>query len=78
MYFGTKPFLLVTDLDMIREVTVKHFDKFVDRLVSSSEYLCTSYEFAHSQSVPGVHLVLSVVLYCRALTCLMHLSACLQ
>jgi cytochrome P450 len=38
MYFGTKPFLLVTDLDMIREVTVKHFDKFVDRLDSDGGF----------------------------------------
>ena len=33
IYFGTKPFLLIMDLDMIRDVTVKQFDKFVDRLV---------------------------------------------
>ena len=34
IYFGTTPFLLITDLDMIRDVTVKQFDKFVDRAVS--------------------------------------------
>jgi cytochrome P450 len=36
MYFGTKPFLLLTDLDMIRDVTIKHFDKFVDHMNSSA------------------------------------------
>ena len=34
IYFGTTPFLLIADLDMIRDVTVKQFDKFVDRTVS--------------------------------------------
>ena len=40
IYFGTKPFLLIMDLDMIRDVTVKQFDKFVDRLVRSFFFLC--------------------------------------
>ena len=34
IYFGTTPFLFITDLDMIRDVTMKQFDKFVDHMVS--------------------------------------------
>ena len=39
MYFGTKPFLHITDLDMIRDVTTRHFDKFVDHFVSKALYI---------------------------------------
>ena len=39
MYFGTKPFLHITDLDMIRDVTARHFDKFVDHFVSKAIYI---------------------------------------
>ena len=35
IYFGSKPFLFITDLNMIKEITVKQFDKFVDRTVST-------------------------------------------
>ena len=35
IYFCVKPFLLITDLNMIKEVTVKQFDKFVARMVST-------------------------------------------
>ena len=34
IYFGPRPFLFITDLDMIKDITVKLFDKFVDRAVS--------------------------------------------
>ena len=33
IYFGPKPFLFITDLDMVQDVMVKKFDKFVDRVV---------------------------------------------
>lgn len=35
VYFGTKPFLHITDLDMIRDVTARHFDRFVDHFDST-------------------------------------------
>ena len=48
IYFGTKPFLFTTDLNMIKEVTVKQFDKFVDRTVSN--FLLTRSSFSHRTS----------------------------
>ena len=36
MFLGTKPSYFIADLDLCKEITVKHFDKFVDRLVSVS------------------------------------------
>ena len=32
-YIGPVPLLFVTDLDMIKDITIKEFDKFVDRMV---------------------------------------------
>ena len=34
IYFGMTPFLFISDVDMIKDVTVKQFDKFVDHTVS--------------------------------------------
>ena len=36
VFLGTKPSYYIADLDLCKEIFVKHFDKFVDRLVSSS------------------------------------------
>jgi len=35
-YIGRKPFIVVTDLEMIKAITIKDFDYFVDRDVSYS------------------------------------------
>ena len=34
MFFGMKPFIVIADADLLKDITVKHFDKFVNRLVS--------------------------------------------
>ena len=34
VFLGTKPTYFIADLDLCKEITVKHFDKFVDRTVS--------------------------------------------
>ena len=40
VFFGTKPAYFIADMDLVREITVKHFDKFTDRLVR--EIMCTT------------------------------------
>ena len=52
VYFGPKPFYIVADLDLIKDITVKHFDKFVNRTVSDD---------SNAHIVPK--LVLSVPIY---------------
>ena len=37
---GPQPFYVISDMDLVKEITVKHFDKFVDRMVSSTS-VCT-------------------------------------
>ena len=37
---GPQPFYIISDMDLVKEITVKHFDKFVDRMVSSTS-VCT-------------------------------------
>ena len=32
-YLGTYPFLVIEDLDIIKVITVKEFNKFIDRFV---------------------------------------------
>ena len=39
MFFGTKPFLIISDADLLKDITVKHFDKFANRMVSNYIYL---------------------------------------
>ena len=39
VFFGTRPAYFIADMDLVREITVKHFDKFTDRLVSD---MCTT------------------------------------
>ena len=34
MFFGMKPFFFIADADLLKDITVKHFDKFANRLVS--------------------------------------------
>ena len=34
VFFGSRPVYDITDMDLFREITVKHFDKFTDRMVS--------------------------------------------
>ena len=29
-----KPFIVIAEVDLVKDITVKHFDKFVNRLVS--------------------------------------------
>ena len=36
VFFGTKPWYFIADLDLCKDIFVKHFDKFVDRLVSGN------------------------------------------
>ena len=36
VFLGTKPTYFIADMDLVREITVKHFDKFVDRMVSGN------------------------------------------
>lgn len=33
VFFGSRPVYVIADVDLFKEITVKHFDKFVDRLV---------------------------------------------
>lgn len=35
-FFGTRPVYFIADVDIVRDITVKHFDKFTDRLVSAA------------------------------------------
>ena len=44
IFFGTTPTYIIADMDLVKEITVKHFDKFTDRLVGG-QYLmhCTMY-----------------------------------
>ena len=41
-----RPFVVISDVDLVKEITVKHFDKFVNRFVSD----CIHSEF-HVPSV---------------------------
>ena len=38
VFFGSRPVYVLADVDLFKEVTVKHFDKFVDRLVRACPY----------------------------------------
>ena len=38
MFFGMKPFLIISDADLLKDITVKHFDKFANRMVSTYIY----------------------------------------
>ena len=42
VFFGTRPTYIVADLDLFKEITVKHHDKFMDRLVSDILHLAPS------------------------------------
>lgn len=41
-YFGASPELLVSDLDILKDVMVKDFDSFMDRPVRGTEHMCMS------------------------------------
>ena len=39
VFFGSSPIYIIADMDLFKEMAVKHFDKFVDRAVSDI-YTC--------------------------------------
>ena len=39
MFFGMKPFFFIADADLLKDITVKHFDKFANRLVSDCTWV---------------------------------------
>ena len=42
VFLGSSPVYVLADMDLFKEVTVKHFDKFVDRMVSDLASLLPS------------------------------------
>ena len=34
LYSGKKPFLIISDLDLLKQIMIKNFDKFQNRIVS--------------------------------------------
>ena len=39
LYFGKRPFLVVSDPDFLKQILIKNFDKFQNRFVSSLYYI---------------------------------------
>ena len=37
---GPQPLYIIADMDLVKEITVKHFDKFADRVVRATLCLC--------------------------------------
>ena len=71
-----RPFFVVADVDLLKDITVKHFDKFPNRLVSYHitsivclKFICICYVpyamslLAFSSSLPSSLLVLSDLLF---------------
>ena len=42
VFFGPAQMYLISDVDLVKEITVKHFDKFTDRSVSTITWTLTS------------------------------------
>ena len=59
IYFGPKPFLFIADLDMVQDVMVKKFDKFVDRVVRT----CSRMWFHTDMLSVIIHVLLCSVVY---------------
>ena len=41
MLFGPAQLYIIADVDLVKEITVKHFDKFADRIVSTFAWALT-------------------------------------
>ena len=41
MLFGPAQLYIIADVDLVKEITVKHFDKFADRIVSTIAWALT-------------------------------------
>ena len=51
VFFGPMPVYFITDLDLVKEITVKHFDKFADRLGGVSPIQCVLDSMALSLNI---------------------------
>ena len=40
IFIGMKPFIVISDVNLAKEIAVKHFDKFVNRFVSHCVCTC--------------------------------------
>ena len=40
IFLGMKPFVVISDVNLAKEISVKHFDKFMNRFVSGCMCTC--------------------------------------
>ena len=40
IFLGMKPFVVISDVNLAKEISVKHFDKFMNRFVSGCMGTC--------------------------------------
>ena len=51
IFLGMRPFVVISDVDLVKEITVKHFDKFVNRFVSDCMWFQYFYILSISLSI---------------------------
>ena len=70
LYFGTRPFLIVSDPDLLKEILIKNFDKFQNRIVSYFLSLCWSpcaSLFLGASRICWLNSILDYYIYCLCL-----------
>ena len=69
VFFGSRPVYDITDMDLFREITVKHFDKFTDRMVSHN---CGSTLFKRAANVQKCKILYQGKIFSYPSLCIMY------
>ena len=43
VFLGSVPVYIIADMDLVKEITVKHFDKFADRMVCTKSMITMNF-----------------------------------
>ena len=79
IFLGMKPFVVISDVNLAKEISVKHFDKFMNRFVS--DYMCTCFLkyasiYKYRLYYSSRSILLHIIIYSHLVSCTQYIEEC--